>query len=111
VQVLWKPSEGERAGFEMRRFADRCGFDTYEELQRWSVEDLEGFWQAVWDFYRDKRIDRTAEVPYFDTYPGVWRQGDWVRFSAEGTCIIAGRSDPSAIDAFVQFSEGNRRRK
>ena len=30
---------------------------------------------------------------YFDVYPGLWRQGDWVRFSAEGTCIITGRSD------------------
>ena len=26
-------------------------------------------------------------------YPGVWRQGDWVRFSEAGTCIITGRSD------------------
>jgi acetoacetyl-CoA synthetase len=30
---------------------------------------------------------------YFDTYPGVWRQGDWVRFSEEGTCVVTGRSD------------------
>jgi acetoacetyl-CoA synthetase len=30
---------------------------------------------------------------YFDMYPGVWRQGDWVRFSPEGTCVITGRSD------------------
>ena len=30
---------------------------------------------------------------YFDVYPGVWRQGDWVRFSEAGTCIITGRSD------------------
>jgi acetoacetyl-CoA synthetase len=30
---------------------------------------------------------------YFDADPGVWRQGDWVRFSAEGTCVITGRSD------------------
>src|SRR4051794_29206472 len=30
---------------------------------------------------------------YFGMYPGVWRQGDWVRFSAEGTCVITGRSD------------------
>src|SRR3954454_5567402 len=30
---------------------------------------------------------------YFDMYPGVWRHGDWVRFSAEGTCIVTGRSD------------------
>jgi acetoacetyl-CoA synthetase len=30
---------------------------------------------------------------YFDAFPGVWRQGDWVRFSAAGTCVITGRSD------------------
>ena len=30
---------------------------------------------------------------YFDVYPGVWRHGDWARFSAGGSCVIAGRSD------------------
>ena len=30
---------------------------------------------------------------YFDTYPGVWRHGDWVRFTATGSCTITGRSD------------------
>jgi acetoacetyl-CoA synthetase len=30
---------------------------------------------------------------YFDTWPGVWRHGDWVRFSEVGSAIIAGRSD------------------
>ncbi|MFE2872018.1 acetoacetate--CoA ligase [Embleya sp. NPDC059259] len=30
---------------------------------------------------------------YFDTYPGVWRHGDWVRFAETGSCVIAGRSD------------------
>ena len=30
---------------------------------------------------------------YFDTYPGVWRQGDWVRFTEYGSCVITGRSD------------------
>src|SRR3954464_8181889 len=30
---------------------------------------------------------------YFDVYPGVWCQGDWVRFSQAGTCIVTGRSD------------------
>jgi acetoacetyl-CoA synthetase len=30
---------------------------------------------------------------YFDVYPGVWRQGDWARFSEQGTCVITGRSD------------------
>ena len=30
---------------------------------------------------------------YFDAYPGVWRHGDWVRFSESGSVIVAGRSD------------------
>jgi acetoacetyl-CoA synthetase len=30
---------------------------------------------------------------YFDAYPGIWRHGDWVRFSPEDSCIVAGRSD------------------
>ena len=29
----------------------------------------------------------------FDTYPGVWRQGDWVKVTATGGAIIYGRSD------------------
>lgn len=30
---------------------------------------------------------------YFDTYPGVWRHGDWVKITADGGAIIYGRSD------------------
>ena len=30
---------------------------------------------------------------YFDVYPGIWRHGDWLKVSPEGTCTIYGRSD------------------
>jgi acetoacetyl-CoA synthetase len=30
---------------------------------------------------------------YFDMYPGVWRHGDWIRFTERGSCVITGRSD------------------
>ncbi len=30
---------------------------------------------------------------YFDTYPGIWRHGDWVRISPNGSLSIFGRSD------------------
>ncbi|MCG2594530.1 acetoacetate--CoA ligase [Ramlibacter sp. XY19] len=30
---------------------------------------------------------------YFDTYPGVWRHGDWLKITPRGSCIIYGRSD------------------
>jgi acetoacetyl-CoA synthetase len=44
-----------------------------------------GFWgDADGTRYRDT---------YFDTWPGVWRHGDWVRFDEVGSAVIAGRSD------------------
>ena len=30
---------------------------------------------------------------YFDSYPGVWRHGDWITLDDKGSCIITGRSD------------------
>jgi acetoacetyl-CoA synthetase len=30
---------------------------------------------------------------YFDTYPGIWRHGDWIEFTQTGGSVIYGRSD------------------
>ena len=30
---------------------------------------------------------------YFDMYPGVWRHGDWLKVTDQGSCVISGRSD------------------
>jgi acetoacetyl-CoA synthetase len=30
---------------------------------------------------------------YFEDFPGVWRHGDWITFTEDGTCTITGRSD------------------
>jgi acetoacetyl-CoA synthetase len=30
---------------------------------------------------------------YFDTYPGIWRHGDWLTIYPDGSCTITGRSD------------------
>ncbi|MEE9418728.1 MAG: acetoacetate--CoA ligase [Desulfatiglandaceae bacterium] len=37
--------------------------------------------------------DRRYMESFFDMYPGVWRHGDWVKFTPEGSGIIYGRSD------------------
>jgi acetoacetyl-CoA synthetase len=43
------------------------------------------FWNDPGDLrYRDS---------YFDMYPGIWRHGDWIKFTPRGSCIIYGRSD------------------
>jgi acetoacetyl-CoA synthetase len=43
-------------------------------------------------FWGDEDGSRYREA-YFDTYPGVWRHGDWIRITERGTAVIYGRSD------------------
>jgi acetoacetyl-CoA synthetase len=43
-------------------------------------------------FWNDPDGTRLREA-YFDTYPGVWRHGDWVRVTPRGSYVIYGRSD------------------
>jgi acetoacetyl-CoA synthetase len=30
---------------------------------------------------------------YFEHFPGVWRHGDWLEITEDGTCVVTGRSD------------------
>ena len=39
------------------------------------------------------RVGPRYRESYFDTYPGVWRHGDWIRITSRGTAVITGRSD------------------
>lgn len=43
-------------------------------------------------FWGDEDGSRLYES-YFDTYPGIWRHGDWISFTPEGGSVIYGRSD------------------
>jgi acetoacetyl-CoA synthetase len=43
-------------------------------------------------FWNDPDGERYRES-YFDTYPGVWRHGDWITVTERGTVVIHGRSD------------------
>ncbi|WP_243790902.1 acetoacetate--CoA ligase [Saccharopolyspora gloriosae] len=43
-------------------------------------------------FWNDPDGSRLREA-YFDTYPGIWRHGDWIEVTDRGTLVIHGRSD------------------
>ncbi|MDF2765242.1 MAG: acetoacetyl-CoA synthase, partial [Rhodospirillales bacterium] len=55
-EPLWRPSAERVAASQLTQFmrlaAERSGraFPDFAALWRWSVEDVEGFWDAVWDF-------------------------------------------------------------
>jgi acetoacetyl-CoA synthetase len=63
--VLWSPPADALETSEIGRFVtwlrDERGRDLagYDALWRWSVDDLEGFWAAIWDFFGVR-----AHAPY-----------------------------------------------
>ena len=43
-------------------------------------------------FWNDPDGKRYQES-YFETYPGIWRHGDWIMVTSRGSAVIYGRSD------------------
>jgi len=43
---------------------------------------------------------------YFNLYPGVWRQGDWIVFTERGSCVLTGRSDATLNRGGVRLGTG-----
>ena len=83
--VLWTPSEERVQRATLTRFArwveSECGVagvtEGYDRLWRWSVDDLEGFWGAVWDFFAveaaapAERVLASREMPGAEWFPGA----------------------------------------
>ena len=55
-KLLWQPTEAQVQASNMVRFMQTvnqrfgCSFRTYDELYRWSVENISDFWAVMWDF-------------------------------------------------------------
>ena len=63
-RLLWTPDRAFAASTQVARFMEAQAargrrFSSYEDLRRWSVTDLEGFWSAVWSFF-----DVRSDAPY-----------------------------------------------
>jgi acetoacetyl-CoA synthetase len=53
-------------------------------------------------FWNDPDGHRYRES-YFELYPGVWRHGDWIRFTQQGSAVIEGRSDSTLNRQGIRF--------
>ncbi|GII82299.1 acetoacetyl-CoA synthetase [Sphaerisporangium siamense] len=56
-----------------------------------------------WDDPGDARL-REA---YFETFPGVWRHGDWVTITGRGSVVVHGRSDATLNRRGVRMGSGD----
>jgi acetoacetyl-CoA synthetase len=75
---LWEPSPERIDRAAVTQFARSLGVGPdYESLWRWSVEDIERFWAAVWDYFSvDASASHSAvlgsrEMPGAEWFPGA----------------------------------------
>lgn len=57
-------------------------FTTYDDLHRWSVDDIEGFWRSIWDWEGIASPTRATGVLSGDDMPGArWFEGATVNYA------------------------------
>ncbi len=83
----------------MYRFMRQNGFDDYESLYRWSVDDSPAFWEAVCDFCNirfTRAANRTLARPY-NIMDAGWFDGSQLNYAAN---LLRHQGDGVAIVFF-----------
>src|ERR687894_1057635 len=74
-KLLWEPPAERRERSHIAAMMRERGAATYDELWRWSVADLEGFWATVWDRFgaggAHERVLADASMPGAVWFPGT----------------------------------------
>ncbi|WP_030435011.1 acetoacetate--CoA ligase [Actinoplanes subtropicus] len=100
--VLWEPPadvrETTRIGDYLRWLEARGRrFAGYPELWEWSVNDLPGFWQSIWDYFEVVSHDPPTAVLADATMPGArWFPGATLNY-AEHVLRMPGRGDDDPV--------------
>jgi acetoacetyl-CoA synthetase len=101
-EKLWDPPASLVERARMTEFIDwleaerGLRFEGYHELWRWSVDDLDGFWSAIWDFFGVQADGDPTPVLGNRTMPGAeWFAGTSLNYAEH---VFAGKdADEAAI--------------
>ena len=93
-EPLWAPTPETIAGTNIGRF------DSDEALRQWSVDDIAGFWAAVWQFFDVQASVQYSAVLDSVTMPGTkWLTGARLNYAEH---ILRREGDRPAIIAHSQ---------
>jgi acetoacetyl-CoA synthetase len=105
--LLWTPGAERIVGANLTAFttwlaAERgLRFEGYHALWRWSVEDLDGFWQAVWDYSGVEASAPPGRVLGRRSMPGAeWFPGARLNYAQHAL-----RCEQPGADALYYVSE------
>lgn len=111
--ALWKPSAERIRDANMTRFMEFVNqkygkpFRTYNELYRWSIEDISGFWESMWEFGEIKASTKYETViDDRNTMPGArWFIGAKLNFAEN---LLRFRDDHIALIFKSEASEAKK---
>jgi len=102
AEVLWQPPAGARSRTRLGRYMswleERRGlrFDGYEDLWRWSVDDLEGFWSSVWEHFEVRAHAPYTRVLSSREMPGArWFEGALLNYAEHA--LRRGGAEPALV--------------
>ena len=82
--VLWTPGSDRKRSSAMYRFMQQQGFDDYDDLHRWSIEQPAAFWESLADFC-EVRFDTPAATTLShpdDIMHAGWFSGSELNYAA-----------------------------
>ncbi|HWM54336.1 MAG TPA: acetoacetate--CoA ligase [Solirubrobacterales bacterium] len=107
AEKLWDPPAGVIENARLTEYmrwleAERgLRFADYDELWRWSVDDLEGFWSSIWDFFEVRADGDPAPALASREMPGArWFPNTSLNYAEH---VFAGKDD--AETAILHASE------
>src|SRR5271154_6119818 len=104
--LLWAPSasrlEQAQLTHYLRWLAQRGRrFESYAELWQWSIDDLEGFWGSVWEYFDVRASQPYERVLGRRAMPGAeWFPGARLNFAEHAL-----RHERAGADALLFLSE------
>ena len=75
--VLWTPRPDARQATRVGAYLDWLereqdrSFATYDDLLRWSIDDLDGFWTSIWRYFEVRSITDPGPALADDRMPGA----------------------------------------
>jgi len=110
-ELLWTPSAERIAGAHLTHFVGWLAargqqFDSYAALWQWSVDDLEGFWGALWEYFGVRASHPYERVLGRRTMPGAeWFPGARLNYAEHA--LRHERADAEAL-AYLSETQGFR---
>lgn len=108
--MLWEPSAAVKEKANLTRYMEwlkterGLAHESYSELWEWSVTDLEGFWESMWDFFGIEASKGYASVLSDRKMPGA----DWFAGAELNYAEHVFRNMTTERPAMVYKSEGER---